>query len=154
MISIRTFNDYFNNYLSLISEIDHFVLVAQEDHLVKKLSKNKSGVILAAVMPASDANSPDLDNIADTNTALLFILEKTDKTSVTDATELTHYEKLQNIAKDVYAQLRADALNYRLDRCHFMHYFNQDSVHVDPEYNLFGGYNGYSMSFEFVTDNF
>jgi len=145
MIPVRDYDTYCRSLVTRIPDIDDYALVVSEDHLVKKL-KDKTGIILAAVIPSADPSSPDPDNLKEYNICYIFVVDKPDHTNVTDNSELTSYENLQNAITDVKERMLADKVDTSME-CTLMHRLDEDSLHTDPEYNIFGGYNGYSLSF-------
>ncbi|MBV5313823.1 MAG: hypothetical protein JZU47_11040 [Prolixibacteraceae bacterium] len=131
-----------------IPELKGFVLVANENHLVRRLS-DKPGVWLGVTIPSSDPETVNEDSVAENNIVWIFILEKKDPGSLTATAELTHYQKLQDITTAVKNWLR----DKKLDGNEFLEYLNLQSLHTDPEYQ-FGGWNGWSINFNFDTDGY
>jgi hypothetical protein len=131
-----------------IPQIKGHVLVANEKHLVKRLS-DKSGVWIAATIPSADPETVNEDNVAENNIVWLFILEKVDPGSLTATAEIEHYQKIQDITAAVKKWLRIE----KLAGNEFLEYLNLQSLHTDPEYQ-FGGWNGWSINFNFDTDGY
>lgn len=131
-----------------IPELKGFGLVANENHLVRRLS-DKPGVWLGVTIPSSDPETVNEDSVAENNIVWIFILEKKDPGSLTATAELTHYQKLQDITTAVKNWLR----DKKLDGNEFLEYLNLQSLHTDPEYQ-FGGWNGWSINFNFDTDGY
>jgi len=151
MIKIRDFDTYCKHLQNAISEIDNYVFAATEDHLVKRIS-DKTGIILAAVIPSADPDSLSVDNIKENNIAFLFVVKKLDSSSRTPETELILYEQTQKAITNIKKQLLLDKTNYQ--NFPYLHSLNENSIHTDPEFNIFGGYDGWSISLEFVTIGF
>lgn len=148
MIKVRDFNNYISHLKSAVAGIDSYVLAATEDQLIKKI-KDKTGIILAAVIPSADPDSVSVDNIRETNITFLFILKKYDPSGITDVTEINNYEETQNMLSLVKNQIFADKENFT--SYPFLYELDPNSIHTDPEFNVFGGYSGWSISLEFVT---
>lgn len=149
MIRITDFNNLLAQMIAYIQpenpEVSGFVLVANEKHLVKKLS-DKDGIWVAVTIPSADPETVDEDNIAENNIFWMFILEKVDPGSVDDADELADYQKIQ----DVVTAIKNWLLEKKLEGNEFLEYLNQNSIHTDPEYQI-GGWNGWSINGNFDT---
>ena len=124
------------------------VLVANEKHLVKRLGDN-AGVWLAVTIPSADPASVNEDNIAENNIVWMFILEKKDPGSMTAAEEISHYQKMQDTTAAIKNWLR----DRKLDGNELIEYIDLRTLHTDPEYQ-FGGWNGWSINFNFDTDGY
>lgn len=162
MIGIIDFNELLTQMITDLNEdylkiptppisgfsIKGHVLVANEKHLVKRLG-DKSGVWIAVTIPSTDPSSVNEDNVAENNIVWMFILEKVDPGSLSEQEELEHYQKIQMATAAVKNWLR----NQKLDGNEFLEYLNLNSIHTDPEYQ-FGGWNGWSINFNFDTDGY
>lgn len=131
-----------------IPELKGFVLVANENHLVRRLS-DKPGVWLGVTIPSSDPETVNEDSVAENNIVWIFILEKKDPGSMDAADELEHYQKIQDVTAAVKNWLR----DKKLEGNEFLEYLNLQSIHTDPEYQ-FGGWNGWSINFNFDTTGY
>jgi hypothetical protein len=148
MIRITDFNSLVADMVKAIPGIAGFVLVGNENHLVKRLS-DKKGVQLGITIPSADPETVDEDNVAESNIAWIFVLEKVDPGSMTHAKEIEHYQKMQDLTTSVKNWLR----DQKLAGNEFLENLNLKSVHTDPEYQ-FGGWNGWSINFNFETDGY
>lgn len=131
-----------------ITELKGFVLVANENHLVRRLG-DKNGVWLGVTIPSSDPETENEDSVAENNIVWIFALEKKDPGSMSADDELNHYQKIQDITAAVKNWLR----DQKLKGNEFLEYLNLQSIHTDPEYQ-FGGWNGWSINFNFDTDGY
>jgi len=148
MIRITDLNDLLTTMVAEISGVSGFVLVANENHLVKRLS-DKTGVWLGVTIPSADPETVNEDSVAENNIVWIFIVEKKDPGSMDAADELEHYQKLQYVTIAVKNWLRDE----KLAGNEFLEYLNLQSIHTDPEYQ-FGGWNGWSINFNFDTDGY
>ena len=148
MIKIRDFDTWCKHLKNNIASIDSYILAATEESLIKKI-KDKSGIILAAVIPSADPDSESVDNIKENNISYLFIISKLDSSSKTPEAELTLYEQTQDAINLVKKQILADKNDYA--NYPFLYELDPNTIHTDPENNIFGGYDGWSISLEFVT---
>ena len=152
MIKITDFNSLLADMVADIQEmrpeLKGFVLVANENHLVKRLS-DQPGVWLGVTIPSSDPETVNEDSVAENNIVWIFILEKVDPGSLSPADELEHYQKMQYVTIAVKNWLRDE----KLAGNEFLEFLNLKSIHTDPEYQ-FGGWNGWSVNFNFDTDGY
>jgi hypothetical protein len=157
MIRITDFNNLLTEMVTALNtdaigldvpQIKGHVLVASEKHLVKRLA-DSSGVWLAVTIPSADPETRNEDNVAENNIVWIFILEKVDPGSLSASDEIEHYQKIQSVTTAVKNWLRSEKLagNEHLE------YLNLQSLHTDPEYQ-FGGWNGWSINFNFDTDGY
>lgn len=148
MIQITDLNNLLTEMVTDISGLSGYVLVANENHLVKRLG-DKKGVWLGVTIPSADPSTANEDNVAESNIVWIFVLEKVDPGSMTIEKELEHYQKIQLLTTAVKNWLR----DKKLDGNEFLEYLNLKSIHTDPEYQ-FGGWNGWSINFNFETDGY
>lgn len=152
MIRISDFNDQMSLMTGDIKvdnpDLSGFVLVANEKHLVKRLG-DQSGVWLGVTIPSADPETVNEDNVAESNIVWIFVLEKVDPGSMSPDDELSHYQKIQDAVTSVKNWLR----NQKLAGNEFLEFLNLNSIHTDPEYQ-FGGWNGWSINFNFETDGY
>jgi len=137
-----------NDIQADIPALKGYVLVASDRHLVKRLG-DKAGMWLAVTIPSADPATDGDDSVAESNIVWMFALEKTDPGSLSHDGEIAHYQKLQDLTKSVKNWLR----DQKLEGNEFLEYLNLRSVHTDPEYQL-GGWNGWSINFNFDTDGY
>lgn len=148
MIRITDFNLLIGEMVASMEGVAGFVLVANEKHLVKRLGDN-AGVWLGVTIPSADPETVNEDNVAENNIVWIFILEKVDPGSLAPSDELAHYQKIQDVATAVKNWLR----DRKLEGNEFLENLNMQSIHTDPEYQ-FGGWNGWSINFNFDTDGY
>lgn len=148
MIRISDFNTLAGEMVADIKEIAGYVLVANEKHLVKRLG-DKVGVWLGITIPSADPETVNEDNVAENNIVWIFILEKVDPGNLSAEDEINHFQKIQDITTAVKNWLR----DKKLEGNEFLEYLNLQSIHTDPEYQ-FGGWNGWSINFNFDTEGY
>ncbi len=152
MIRITDFNTLLKQMVADITpynpDLGGYVLVASEKHLVRKLN-DKTGIQIAVTIPSADPDTSDEDNFGENNIFWMFILEKVDPGSMSDADEVEHYQKTQDTLTSVKKWLHDQKL-----KCNpFLEHLNLQSLHSDPEYQV-GGWNGWSMNGNFDTDGY
>ena len=142
MVNLSEYKDYCTDLLKLIGA-DELVMVVQEEHLKKRL-RDETGVIMVAVYPTIGSTGNE-DNMGDNNTILLFVLEYAGKTSVSRDNEFESYERLQGLAGKIRDKLIKDS-----DAGHnLLRNLDRASTEIEPEWNIAGAYNGWSIAFSF-----
>nr|DAQ93324.1 MAG TPA: hypothetical protein [Caudoviricetes sp.] len=142
MVNLSEYKDYCTSLLKLIGA-DELVMVVQEEHLKKRL-RDETGVIMVAVYPTIGSTGSE-DNMGDNNTILLFVLEYAGKTSVSRDNEFESYERLQGLAGKIRDKLIEDS-----DAGHnLLRNLDRTSIEIEPEWNIAGAYNGWSIAFSF-----
>lgn len=142
MVNLSEYKDYCTDLLKLI-RADELVMVVQEEHLKKRL-RDETGVIMVAVYPTIGSAGSE-DNMGDNNTILLFVLEYAGKASVSRDNEFESYERLQGLAGKIRDKLIEDS-----DAGHkLLRNLDRASIEIEPEWNITGAYNGWSIAFSF-----
>ncbi|WP_455609185.1 hypothetical protein [Bacteroides rodentium] len=123
------------------TKIDGTVIAVSEKHLVKKL-KDSMGLILCANYPDAVSQGNE-DNYREQNSLLLFLIEKVPSGQETDEEELLHYARIQQVMQLLKTKLRE------------MDFFcgeveGAESMTVEWEYDVFGGWNGMSIGLNLV----
>ena len=99
---------------------------------------------MVAVYPTIGSTGNE-DNMGDNNTILLFVLEYAGKTSVSRDNEFESYERLQGLAGKIRDKLIEDS-----DAGHsLLRNLDRASIEIEPEWNIAGAYNGWSVAFSF-----
>lgn len=112
-------------------------LGVSEGQLIKKL-RDKKGVWLCANYPAFKVNGKE-DASVDTYGILLYLVEKVPSGSQSDEEEIQHYARMQRLMVDLIEELIGPAWN-----C--LDLVPVDGLNVEWEYDVFGGWNGMSVS--------
>ena len=124
--------------------IDNVVLAVQEEQLVKKL-KDKDGIILAGNIPGYEVTRNN-GWCKEDGDSILMIINKVPAGKMTDEEELSNYSKLGKLM-----QLLCDVLtgidSYDCDN----DIYPAERLKVEYEYNIYGGYNGMSVTFKLTT---
>lgn len=141
MIEITKFAQAMESLKNSVTGINKTKLAVHEGHMVNKL-KDQPGVILAALYPTLDRQGKQ-DQTKDLNTTWIFILEKMN-ISATDQQEENQYQKLQQIALSVMEAIAEGSAG-----CSVYFRFHDPQTSLIPEYNQFGGFNGWSFSLTF-----
>lgn len=123
------------------TKIDGTVIAVSEKHLVKKL-KDSMGLILCANYPDAVSQGTE-DNYRERNSLLLFLIEKVPSGQETDEEELLHYARIQQVMQLLKNKLREmDFFCGEVD--------GAESMTVEWEYDVFGGWNGMSIGLNLV----
>lgn len=123
------------------TKIDGTVIAVSEKHLVKKL-KDSMGLILCANYPDAVSQGTE-DNYRERNSLLLFLIEKVPSGQETDEEELLHYARIQQVMQLLKTKLREmDFFCGEVD--------GAESMTVEWEYDVFGGWNGMSIGLNLI----
>ena len=123
------------------TKIDGTVIAVSEKHLVKKL-KDRMGLIQCANYPDAVSQGTE-DNYRERNSLLLFLIEKVPSGRETDEEELLHYARIQQVMQLLKTKLREmDFFCGEVD--------GAESMTVEWEYDVFGGWNGMSIGLNLV----
>ena len=144
MIKLTDLSNYFDSIKTRVENINNFVLSPAESHVIKRL-KDLQGITLVVTYPTASGDGENEDNVKFANTILIWVIYKPEDSSVTPETELADYEKCQNAILEVLSTMNED----RQSGCHLMNRMLDNSVEINPEYNVFGGYNGWTTPIEF-----
>jgi hypothetical protein len=115
------------------------ITTVSEAHAIKKL-KDTAGVVLIAKLADADTKTDGTtDNYSELNHQLLYVIRKTSASELTEAKETEEYAILQRITQLVKQYIMdRKVCDTRMDK----------PFHTEWEYNVFGGYNGLSISFD------
>jgi hypothetical protein len=138
MIKVKEYKATIDAYKTAIPGINHIVYVTQENQAINRV-KDRRGVTLVVVLPSTDT-SGKLGRQVDDTSCLFFIVEKCPP-SLTEAQEFDLYERTQDITN----ALRHAIVDSAESGCSIFYRLSPDSIHIDPEYNIFGGFAGWSM---------
>ena len=139
MITVKQYKEICDQIVDAI-EIDGHVLASSEEQSMKKL-KDKDGIRLVAVYPSYHFDG-STDAYKDMHEILFFMVTRQIE-GADDETELKQYNDSQEALIRLKEYLFGEDNNY----CRLFPYLDISSVLIDPEYNIFGGYIGWSMKF-------
>lgn len=153
MVDIRTYSEYWDDMVTRITELKDAFLVATEAQLQKRVNDIVEYPVLVTSVPSADPDSKDEDNIAETNSCLIFVLKKVADSDRTDANYLNDMELMQNIMKAIKNNMLDDKTNCDATYHSLMSKLNEKSFHQDPEYNYLG-HDGWSLSFKMGSEGY
>lgn len=140
MITVKEFKDLCTEIVPVI-EIEGYVLASTYEQGSNKL-KDKAGLRLVGVYPAYNFGG-DPDSILGKNEMLLYIVVR-QKEGGTDEEEIEQY----SATLDAMLRLKKYLTSNRTGTyCMIFPNIDVSSIQIDPEYNIFGGYLGYSIKF-------
>lgn len=142
MINLRIYRSYCVR-LQEICGASTMLMAVQEEHLKKKL-RDSEGYILVGVYPSHHVSGSE-DNVRDVNTCLIYLLKAFPKSGCDEENELQEYARLQEMTAQIREQLIFDADKGIAG----MRELDRESIAIEPEYNIAGGYIGYSITFSF-----
>lgn len=119
------------------------VIAAVEENQLVTLLKDKQGIILCGNIPGSRlvATSP----VTSEGDCVLFILEKSPKDRQGTDWEFQRYAIMQQLMSKLCEILMGQDAFQMLCQSGTM---KVDTLEVGPEYNIYGGFNGWSVAFK------
>jgi hypothetical protein len=145
-MKIKDYTGYFKTDVkNAVAAIDEVFIVSNESQLAEKIKKvTKSQIILVVIVPSHDINAPDVDNVRNTSTCLLYVLKSYSNRDKVDSDFENALEETQDVLMDIQQKMIDDVEEH--GAVHLMHSFEPNNQHVDPEYNYLGC-NGWSLAF-------
>lgn len=147
MITLTEYKSVMEEIKELNPDITSLIFSPTESHAIKKLS-GKAGVVMVCTYPmALSKPSVNEDNYGDSNQCFIFILEKQNPDKTPDE-EITAFDSLLSTAKNIktyMAMLKAEVDN-------IFGGLVMTNIKTEPEYQIFGGFNGYSIGFELIDN--
>ena len=153
MVPIRTYKGFWDYLKTVITTIDWVFVVSDLPEIKEYIKKVADGdILLVAVIPSSDTDAMNTDNLEETDSCYVFLLKKNSRMDLTPETLFSDREETQQIItqiKHTMWQLASDFdhedVNTRLMRRLLL-----NKMHTDPEYD-FLGCDGWSLSFTLNT---
>ncbi|MGJ1419989.1 hypothetical protein ACR79T_10210 [Sphingobacterium spiritivorum] len=142
MIKIREYNQHCINIADAIG-LEGYIVASTEDQAMKKL-QDKAGVWMVAVYPSYSFEGSSTDSYKPLHDVLFFIATKQEEGS-SNETELNQYADTQ----EKMIQLRDYLFGAGDHNCITFPNVDVSSVMIEPEYNIFGGYIGWSIKLSF-----
>lgn len=152
-MKIRDYTDYFGTDVkNAVSDIDRVIFVANESQLSAKIKEIAAAeIILVVIIPSTDLLAPDVDNVKNSGTCLMYVLKSYPERDKLDADFIDALEETQDVLQLIQQKMEDDKNTGVHGDCpHIMHYYEPDGAHSDPEYNYLGC-NGWSLSFNLLT---
>jgi hypothetical protein len=138
-MNVIQFDQELQSLLTEIPVIKGYVRVVDDKQAANKLN-DKRGIQLVAVLPSYSAEGR-AGMKSDSYTTLFWVIEKGDP-SQTEAKELDQYRRCE----EAIHQLKDILIENQEDGCSPFWRLEIGSIVIEPEYNAFGGWNGYFMS--------
>lgn len=120
------------------------VLSADETSFSKKLAET-SGIVVGGQYPSVDVSGAEANAVNPTHPCLLFILEKKDLSTMTDADLDTFYEHIGELANELMLRISSD--EYACSLSESVRFGG--NFHFEWEYN-YSGFYGCSISFNLI----
>lgn len=137
-------NDYQVLCDALKSQLDleGSIICSTEEQALRRL-KDMTGIFLVAVIPSTDFRGKQDQYIEQNETLFYIVVKEARGQSVAD--ELQQYQDTQDKIIQLKEYLFGDNSGY----CLQFPRLDINSVEIDPEYNIFGGWLGWSIKFRF-----
>lgn len=141
-MNVLTFDTKLQELLEEIPAIKGYVRAVDDNQATGKLN-DKRGIQLVAVLPSYSAEGMS-GRKTDSWTTLFWVIEKGDP-SQSEAKELAQYRRCE----EAIHQLKDLIIESQEDGCSLFWRLEIGSIVIEPEYNAFGGWNGYFMTVTF-----
>lgn len=150
MLSPKTLKTYFNGYKQRVQGITHVFCLVTEAEIQKRIKSIPIGsIVLIIIVPSSETDSPDVDNIDENSPILTMLVKRIDRK---DDTEDGYLDTLHDMA--IMLQEVRSCMLYDKQYCSsIMRHLMCSNIHTDPEVDFYGCF-GYSMSFTLQDQNF
>jgi len=148
MVPILDYNTFWNHIVE-ICNLDLFFLVSEESEMSSYIKEVEDDcMILVAVIPSSDTDAPDIDNIEEADSCVIFVMKKITPSNLTAAEILQVRQDTQAAITSVKNEMIKHAADVNNDDAgtKLMRRLVIDKMHTDPEYNYLGC-TGWSLSF-------
>ncbi len=143
MIRVKKFDELCQNIVLDIN-IKGYVICSTDEQGTKKL-KDKAGILMVAVYPIYSFSGEE-DIYVDNHELLFYMVQKQNE-GVSNEKEMTQYEDTQNAIIKLKEYLFAENETGN-NFCKLFPNLKINSVNIIPEYNIFGGFLGWSLSLE------
>lgn len=142
MILLSSLQQEIELIASEVLGIDQMIRVVTEDQATARL-RDADGVSLLYTLP-SWQQTGDSAHPSGSHAIILWVVEKPGSDD-TEQEELDMYQQLQEIILSVKEYIRVS----QEDGCSLWSDLDIRSISIDPEYNTFGGFNGWVMAINF-----
>lgn len=137
MIRVKAYNEICKQIVQ-VTGIDGYILSSTEEQGTRKL-KDAAGVQLVAVYPSYGFEG-DEDSYKSTHEMLFFMITR-QRDGQSEESELEQYASTQ----DAMIKLKEFLFGENSSYCKLFPNVDASTVTIDPEYNIFGGYIGWSI---------
>lgn len=142
MILLSQFEEIAEVFKNMLGLKEHFVTSTAEQ--TQNLLKDRSGTAIVCVIPSTFFEGPNADASKDTNESIVYIVQK-ERDGQAHAKQLQQYKETQALIIKIKDLL----LGLDEDECKTFPFIEIRSMMIDPEYNIFGGWIGWSIKFKF-----
>lgn len=143
MIRVKQFDDLCKTIVENL-EINAYVLCSTDEQGSKKI-KDKPGINLVAVYP-NHSFTGEADSYRSLHEMLFYMVTK-QKEGASSESEIEQYATTQDAVIELKEFLLGEN-GYDSRLCQLFPNINITSVNIIPEYNIFGGYLGWSLALE------
>lgn len=141
-MNVLEFDTHLQELLADIPAIKGYVRAVDDNQATKKLT-DRRGIQLVAVLPSFSAmGRPGM--VSEAWNTLFWVVEKGDP-SQTEAKELDQYRRCE----EAIHALKNALIESQEDGCGPWWRLEISSIVIEPDYNAFGGWNGYFMTVTF-----
>jgi hypothetical protein len=154
MVPINSYDSFWKHIAQIVG-ITQVLLVSDEAELANCIKEvADQATILVAVIPPSDTDARDNDNLLEADPCVIFVVQKIDPKDYTYEQMLKARSDTQALMTSVKLQMKAHALDYDHNDAGtlIMRRLDLNKMHTEPEYNYLGC-TGWSLSFLLKSKN-
>lgn len=153
MMKISDFNTYWDAMATRVNATK-CILVRTEPEMAQKIKNiDANELFLVAVVPSSDTQSRDIDNIMEKEMVIVYALMKVSHKEQNDADMVNDMGISQECITAIKTSLMEDSENHEAFLHQYIKRIDFSRMHTDPEYNYMEC-DGYSLSFELISPSF
>lgn len=153
MISITLYKQLWDAVAQAIGA-NQAILVRTEGEFAQKIKSIDDGVLLLiVVVPSSDTDARNLDNIIENETIIVYVVKKVNHKDQDDADMVADMVQTQNAVTAVKDYLYDHATDCDATFHKILKRIDFNQMRTDPEYNYMGT-DGYSVSVPLTTPGF
>jgi len=156
MIPLKIYKGLWDAIAEKVGTFNNVFCVSDESEMQDRIDQlSDQEYLLVAVIPSSNMTALDLDTVSEIDNCVLYVLQKTDPSTMTPDEILdqrSHLQWLMTEIKFMMLMLAGDTVNYN-DFTLLMKKLTDGKIHTDPEYNYLGC-TGWSISFDIKSNEF
>lgn len=142
MISLTALQAEMEAIQAAIPGIDHLIRVVTDNQATARL-RDRDGSCMLFTLPSWDQTG-DAGNPSESHAIIIWMVEKP-LADADDQQELEAYQRLAELLQQVKEHIRVS----QEDGCSLWWRLNIASLSMEPEWNAFGGFNGWALAVEF-----
>jgi len=142
MILLSKFEELAQTFKTLLGLEEYFVTSTAEQ--TQNLLQDRSGTALVCVIPSTFFEGPNPDSAKSMEESIIYVVQK-ERDGQAHSNQLQQYKETQ---ADII-KIKDKLFGTDEEECKTFPFIEIRTMMIDPEYNIFGGWIGYSIKFKF-----